>query len=106
MYQPGLSGNVAGRVRPKTCGVGGYAEFLKALHNPKHADHQRFRDWARRGWRDFDPEAFNGEGANKGLGARVIVLVEIDRQLRAWRRTASLFEPTRNRQTREQSRRR
>jgi hypothetical protein len=56
-------------------GVGGYAEFLKVLRNPKHEDHDHFREWARRGRRDFDPQAFDVDAANKGLGARVLIPV-------------------------------
>jgi hypothetical protein len=56
-------------------GVGGYADFLKVLRNPKHEDHDHFRQWARRGRRDFDPQAFDINVANKNLNARVLIPV-------------------------------
>ncbi|MCF7876644.1 plasmid pRiA4b ORF-3 family protein [Candidatus Bipolaricaulota bacterium] len=37
-------------------GISGYEEFLEAIDNPEHEDHDRFLRWV--GW-DFDPNAFN-----------------------------------------------
>jgi hypothetical protein len=36
-------------------GIWGYAEFLEAIANPEHEQHEDFVDWAG----DFDPEAFD-----------------------------------------------
>lgn len=42
---------------PDDCGgIGGYAELLKALKNPKHPEHASMKEWL---GRPFDPEAFN-----------------------------------------------
>jgi len=46
----------ARRCPPEDCGgVGGYAEFLTAISNPKHPEHRRYREWV---GGDFDPEVF------------------------------------------------
>lgn len=37
-------------------GVDGYREFLEAIDDPDHKNHDRYLQWA--GW-DFDPNAFN-----------------------------------------------
>ncbi len=54
-------------------GVGGYADFLRVLRNPRHEDYEHFRTWSRRGRRDFDPHRFEVEKANEVLRARVLV---------------------------------
>lgn len=56
-------------------GVRGYAEFLKVLRDPNHEDYAHFREWARRGRRDFDPKVFDVNAANKGISARVLIPV-------------------------------
>ncbi|MBK1669264.1 hypothetical protein CKO28_14600 [Rhodovibrio sodomensis] len=45
-------------------GVGGYAEFLEAFHDPEHEDHHDMRRWAGRG---FHPEKFDLEKTNKDV---------------------------------------
>jgi hypothetical protein len=45
-------------------GVFGYAEFLDALADPSHPEHEEYLDWVGDG---FDPEAFDVEEANRAL---------------------------------------
>jgi hypothetical protein len=46
----------ARRCPPEDCGgVDGYAEFLKAIADPKHPHHDEMREWSGR----FDPDEFN-----------------------------------------------
>lgn len=45
-------------------GVGGYAEFLEAFHDPEHEEHHDMRRWAGRG---FHPEKFDLERTNKDV---------------------------------------
>jgi hypothetical protein len=50
---------------PEDCGgPWRYAEFLKAIRDPKHPQHQELREWA---GEDFDPEEFSVEAANRAL---------------------------------------
>jgi hypothetical protein len=50
---------------PEDCGgVPGYANFLKAIRNPRHPEHRDLLAWA--GGR-FDPEAFDMAAANRKL---------------------------------------
>jgi len=50
---------------PEDCGgPWGYAEFLKAIRNPRHRDHRELREWV---GGVFDPEAFKLESINKAL---------------------------------------
>ena len=44
-----------GRCPPEDCG-GGYAEFLKAIADPDHDEHEQLLTWA---GGEFDPEAFD-----------------------------------------------
>ena len=47
---------------PEDCGgVSGYADLLKVIKNPKHAEHDAMMEWLGGG---FDPEAFDAEEAN------------------------------------------
>ncbi len=46
-------------------GVGGYEEFLEATTDTEHEDHEQFLDWI---GGEFDPEEFDLEGVNAGLG--------------------------------------
>lgn len=46
-------------------GVWGYAEFLEAINNPKHPEHENFLEWI--GEESFDPEAFDLEAVNANL---------------------------------------
>ncbi len=46
-------------------GVGGYACFLKAIHDPTHKCHSMYVEWM--GDRKFDPEAFDLDEANARL---------------------------------------
>ncbi len=44
---------------PEDCGgIGGYAEFLRAMADPKHPEHASFLDWV---GGTFDPEAFDAK---------------------------------------------
>lgn len=45
-------------------GVWGYAEFLKALREPKHPEHARYLEWIGGA---FDPEAFDPAAVNQAL---------------------------------------
>jgi hypothetical protein len=45
-------------------GVGGYAEFLAAIHNPRHPEHAEWIQWV---GGKFDPEAFDLQSANELL---------------------------------------
>jgi len=44
--------------------VWGYEEFLEAISNPKHPEHEEMLEWV---GEDFDPEFFDIEDANLGL---------------------------------------
>jgi hypothetical protein len=54
-------------------GTSGYAEFRRILRTPNHPVHERYKEWSRRGRRNFDPDAFDVGAANKGLSPRVVV---------------------------------
>ena len=45
-------------------GVWGYKEFVEAMRDPNHAEHEFYLDWY---GDDFDPEEFDIEGVNKVL---------------------------------------
>ncbi len=45
-------------------GPDGYRDFLEALGSPAHPDHETLKDWA---GRDFDPDLFDLETANRRL---------------------------------------
>lgn len=45
-------------------GVYGYADFLEAIQDPKHPEHDEYLEWIGGG---FDPEAFDPEVVNEGL---------------------------------------
>ena len=47
-------------------GVWGYAEFLKAIRNPKHAEHAHYLEWIGGA---FDPEAFDLDAVNAALAS-------------------------------------
>jgi hypothetical protein len=50
---------------PEDCGgVDGYADFLEAIRNPAHEEHDRILEWV---GGSFDPEAFDLEGINLAL---------------------------------------
>lgn len=50
---------------PEDCGgIGGYYEFLEAIRDPKHPDHEGMLDWA---GGDFDPERFDMEEISRLL---------------------------------------
>ncbi len=50
---------------PEDCGGPyGYAEFLEAIRDPRHPEHDGSLEWA---GRDFDPEAFDPERVNRVL---------------------------------------
>ena len=46
-------------------GIDGYAEFLAALRDPKHSEHDSYKEWCGAG---FDPKAFDSELTNVELG--------------------------------------
>ena len=62
-------------------GVWGYANFLDAIKNPKHPEHEDLLDWV---GGDFDPEAFDLEDVNKRLK-------NLKRQLKFERELRDLF---------------
>jgi len=45
-------------------GVWGYAEFLQAIKDPQHPEHDEYLEWV---GDEFDPEAFDLEAVNKAL---------------------------------------
>jgi len=50
---------------PEDCGgVGGYANFLAAIRDPNHEEHDEFLDWI---GGEFDPEAFELDEVDAGL---------------------------------------
>lgn len=50
---------------PEDCGgVGGYGDFLEAIRNPKHEEHENMLEWI--GGR-FDPEEFDAKQATKEM---------------------------------------
>lgn len=50
---------------PEDCGgVWGYEDFLKAVRNPRHPEHEEMLEWA---GGSFDPEHFSPEEANRNL---------------------------------------
>ena len=50
---------------PEDCGgIGGYYEFLEAISDPKHPEHEDMLDWA---GGEFDPERFDKEEINRLL---------------------------------------
>jgi len=53
---------------PEDCGgPWGYGEFLEAIRNPSHPEHEEMREWA---GEEFDPEAFDLDAVNEELGPR------------------------------------
>ena len=47
-----------------TAWVGRYGDFLEAIQNPKHKQHEERLEWF---GGEFDPEAFDLEAVNKEL---------------------------------------
>ncbi|WP_146537315.1 plasmid pRiA4b ORF-3 family protein [Rubripirellula reticaptiva] len=47
----------------KEGGVWGHAEFLEAIANSKHEEHERILEWAG----DFDPEEFDASETTKTM---------------------------------------
>jgi hypothetical protein len=45
-------------------GIWGYEEFLDAIHDPNHPEHDEYLDWV---GGEFDPEAFDKDAVNKRL---------------------------------------
>jgi hypothetical protein len=45
-------------------GIWGYAEFLEAIRDPGHPDHEDMLEWV---GGQFDPEAFDMEEVNRNL---------------------------------------
>ena len=50
---------------PLRRGVWGYADFLKAMTDPEHADHDEMKIWI---GGKFDPEKFSVDKVNRELG--------------------------------------
>jgi len=51
---------------PEDCGgVWGYMDFLQAVQNPRHKEHDEMLEWV---GGSFDPEAFEAGGVSKELG--------------------------------------
>ncbi len=48
-------------------GVWGYAEFLRAISDPKHKERKSYLEWV---GGEFDPEEFDLEAVNRLLGGR------------------------------------
>jgi hypothetical protein len=52
---------------PEDCGgIWGYADFLDAIRDPNHPEHEAMLEWI---GDDFDPEAFDLQTVNQELGA-------------------------------------
>jgi hypothetical protein len=50
---------------PEDCGgIGGYENFLGAIHDPQHEEHEDMLSWI---GGSFDPEAFDLQAVNKAL---------------------------------------
>jgi hypothetical protein len=50
---------------PEDCGgVPGYADFLEAIRDPDHEEHEQMRDWI---GGEFDPEEFHLDLVNREL---------------------------------------
>ena len=50
---------------PEDCGgIGGYADFLEAISDPKHPDHRDMKEWI---GGKFDPEKFSVDAVNREL---------------------------------------
>ncbi len=50
---------------PEDCGgVGGFYDFLKAIRNPKHEEHEEKLDWV---GGSFDPDSFSIDAVNKRM---------------------------------------
>jgi len=50
---------------PEDCGgIWGYADFLEAIQDPKHPEHDEMLEWV---GEDFDPEAFDLDEVNRVL---------------------------------------
>jgi len=50
---------------PEDCGgIWGYAEFLEAMHDPQHPEHEEMMEWV---GGEFDPEGFDLDEVNKNL---------------------------------------
>jgi hypothetical protein len=50
---------------PEDCGgMWGYADFLEAIHDPKHPEHDEMLEWV---GGEFDPDAFDLEEVNTAL---------------------------------------
>jgi hypothetical protein len=50
---------------PEDCGgIWGYSELLKAINDPKHAEHESMLEWI---GGDFDPESFDADKINQYL---------------------------------------
>jgi hypothetical protein len=50
---------------PEDCGgIWGYAEFLEAINDPQHPEHEEMREWV---GGEFDAEAFDPDEVNREL---------------------------------------
>ena len=54
-----------GHCPPEDCGgIWGYADFVAAMADPKHPEHDHLKEW---NGGDFDPEAFDLAEVNRVL---------------------------------------
>ena len=59
---------------PEDCGgVSGYREFLKAIRDPRHPEHEAMLEWV---GGSFEPEAFNLALVNRKLSGRSLRRVQ------------------------------
>jgi hypothetical protein len=60
---------------PEDCGgVPGYREFLKAIRDPRHAEHEAMLEWVGGG---FDPEGFDVAAVNRGLAGLSVARLRV-----------------------------
>jgi hypothetical protein len=53
---------------PEDCGgIGGFYNFLEAIHDPNHDEHEEMLEW---GGGSFDRESFSLDGVNQGLSRK------------------------------------
>lgn len=55
-------------------GVDGYRNFLKALRDRRHPEHEDLKRWSHRRGRAFDPERFDPAEVNKRLTRRRVII--------------------------------
>ena len=58
-----MRGGPAGLPAQDVGGVGGYEDYLEAMADPKHEEHESFLEWSG----PFDPEAFDAKAATRAM---------------------------------------